>query len=313
LANINKADLVTRPFGIIYSPDPNGVREVQFSDVKSSAYKEEDSVKSDMRYASGVDDFSMGAGGSASSATEVRHLRESTLERVRLFVNHLGDSYSKVMRCWISMYRQFLSEPMRIRITGENGKVEFPLIEKDDLMGNFDFKATVIPSIAGKNDVDKKQNMDLFQLLSQMPFIDIQKLTSKVLLPWGWDLESIVAENQPAPGGETGLEGMMPPEVTEELPNIGSGEVPQSVIDQAVAMIGGTPAEGASPFAEASNPINLLQGGGVPPTVASIPSSTTNPRGANRKVGGKVNTNIPNNANNSVESNLLNRTMNIQR
>jgi len=315
LANINKADLVTRPFGIIYSPDPNGVREVQFSDVKSSAYKEEDSVKSDMRYASGVDDFSMGAGGPASSATEVRHLRESTLERVRLFVNHLGDSYSKVMRCWISMYRQFLSEPMRIRITGENGKVEFPLIEKDDLIGQFDFKATVIPSIAGKNDVDKKQNMDLFQLLSPMPFIDLQKLTSKVLLPWGWDLESIVAESQPASEGATGLEGMVPQEATseEELPQIGSGEVPQSVIDQAVAMIGGTPAGGASPFAEASNPINLLQGGGMPPTAPGIPTSTTNPRGMSRGAGAKVNTNIPNNANNSVESNLLNRVQNIQR
>lgn len=91
LANINKDELVTRPFGIIYSIDPNGVREVQFSDIKASAYKEEDLLKGDMRYSSGVDDFSMGAGGASSSATEVRHLRESTLERVRLFVNHLGD------------------------------------------------------------------------------------------------------------------------------------------------------------------------------------------------------------------------------
>src|ERR1035437_1330544 len=70
LANINKDELITRPFGIIYSVDPNGVREVQFSDIKASAYKEEDLLKSDMRYASGADDFSMGAGGGASSATE---------------------------------------------------------------------------------------------------------------------------------------------------------------------------------------------------------------------------------------------------
>lgn len=98
LANINKNELVTRPFGIIYSIDPNGVKEVQFSDIKASAYKEEEMLKSDMRYSSGVDDFSMGVGGGSSSATEVRHLRESTLERVRLFVNHLGDAYSDVLR-----------------------------------------------------------------------------------------------------------------------------------------------------------------------------------------------------------------------
>src|SRR3990167_6774437 len=78
LANINKDELVTRPFGIIYSIDPNGVREIQFSDIKLSAYKEEELLKSDMQYASGVDDFSMGIGsGGNSSATEVRHLRES--------------------------------------------------------------------------------------------------------------------------------------------------------------------------------------------------------------------------------------------
>ena len=133
LANINKEELVTRPFGIIYSVDPNGVREVQFSDIKASAYKEEDLLKADMRYASGVDDFSMGAGGGANSATEVRHLRESTLERVRLFVNHLGDGFADLMRYWMDMQRQFFTKDMYIRIIGQDGEVQFPLIEKEEL------------------------------------------------------------------------------------------------------------------------------------------------------------------------------------
>ena len=203
LANINKDELVTRPFGIIYSIDPNGVREIQFSDIKMSAYKEEELLKNDMQYASGVDDFSMGVGGGSSSATEVRHLRESTLERVRMFVNHLGDAYADVLRYWMDMTRQLFSESMTIRIIGEDGRQKFPLIEKDDMMGYYDYRATVLPSIAGQDEVKKKQDMDLYQLLINLPFIDPQKLTTRVISTWGWSLDGITkpeGEEQPQVG-----------------------------------------------------------------------------------------------------------------
>ena len=322
LANIDKKQLVTRPFGIIYSPDPNGVKEIQFSDIKSSAYKEEELLKGDMRYASGVDDFSMGAGGGGgTSATEIRHLRESTLERVRLFVNHLGDGYAVMLRYWISMYQQFFTKSMTIRIIGEDGQELFPLIEKDDLMGQYDYKASVIPSIAGKNDIDKKQGMDLFQLLVTMPFIDQRKLTSKVLQSWNWSLDSITQPEEPAqpPMGEEMMGQEVPPEVamgmagqgmpTNGLPTgMSGGEVPPDVIKAAIGMLGG---QSAAPggFGQAAAPINLLKAGSLPPTAPKIP--TSNSRGLNR--GGKVNTNIPIKTTYSPEGNLYNRATNIQR
>ncbi len=313
LANIDKKELVTRPFGIIYSTDPNGVREVQFSDIKASAYKEEDLLKADMRYASGVDDFSMGAGGTAGSATEVRHLRESTLERVRLFINHLGDSYAQLLRYWLVMYKQFFTASMTIRVIGEDGREQFPLIEKDDLRGEFDFKASVKPSIAGKNDIDKKQGMDLFQLLINMPFVDPRKLTSKILSSFSWSLDSVSKDEEPMGGMPPGMDpamagaqpGATPPGMGQAMPGLppmapppgptkmnlpmtqSSGEVSPSVIKQAIAMLGKGAAE-PSPFAQAALPINLLQSKGLPPTARGVPA--TNPRGANRT--GKVNTQI---------------------
>lgn len=329
LANINKADLVARPFGIIYSVDPNGVREVQTSDIKPSAYKEEDLLKSDMRYASGVDDFSMGVGGGSSSATEVRHLRESTLERVRLFVNHIGEGLSEVQRYWISMWRQFYTKDIIIRITGENGNVEFPLIEKDDLEGEFDFISTVIPSIAGMNDVKKKQDMDLFQLLIALPFIDPEKLTSKVLHDWNWNLESIkkvLEEAQPQTPEEleAALSGQpVPPEQGGMMPEgmpLKTRTVPADIMASALDKLGGPGAGSAflgeanrtSPIAEMGAPVNLLRGNSVPPTARGI-GGTTNPRGLNRKVGGKVNTNISTKQTSNPESNLMNRVFNVQK
>lgn len=346
LANINKEELVTRPFGIIYSVDPNGVREVQFSDIKASAYKEEDLLKSDMRYASGVDDFSMGAGGGANSATEVRHLRESTLERVRLFINHLGDGFADLMRYWMDMERQFFTQDMVIRIIGDDGKELFPLIQKDDLEGRFDYKASVKPSIAGQVDIQKKQNMDLFQLLINLPFVDPQKLTQKTLVPWNWNLDSI-SKGEEAPqeptlgpdGQPVGPDGQplspemaamavgaQPPGMSQGMPSPGGAPVVPSpgfsgnqispdVARGALAMLrGGTGGPPPSPFAQASGPINLLQSGSMPPTAPRIPLPTTNSRGMNRKAGGKVNTNTSIHGNKSnPESALANRASSLQR
>lgn len=327
LANINREELVTRPFGIIYSIDPQGVREVQFSDIKSSAYKEEDMLKGDMRYASGVDDFSMGVGGGAASATEVRHLRESTLERVRLFVNHLGDAYAEVLRYWMDMTRQLFTKEMTIRIVGDNGEIEYPLIEKDDLMGMFDYRASVLPSIAGQMDIKKKQDMDLFQLLINLPFIDPRKLTAKVIQPWGWNLDNISQQEQAGPQGAMtpemmmgGQEGGMPPGAPAGAPSpeaaLGGASMPQmsqipsSVLSGALSMLR-KPGEGVSPFAQAGAPIDLLASGGLPPTVKGAPTPTTNPRGLNR--GGKVNTNVSRGGNTNPEAQLENRVSNIQR
>lgn len=350
LANINKEELVTRPFGIIYSIDPNGVREVQFSDIKQSAYREEDLLKQDMRYSSGVDDASMAVGGGAGSATEVRHLRESTLERVRLFVNHLGEAYSDVLRYWMDMQRQFFTKPMHIRVLGKDGEATYPLIEKDDFKGNFDYVATVLPSIAGQLDIKKKQNMDLFQLLINLPFVDPKKLTSKVLQDFGWNLDGITSaeeagappgEAQPGAAGAMGPEmpppgGEMPPEMPmpspegEQIPpGLNPNGIPPDVLMSALKILGANPEESAassSMFSQANSPINLLQGG-APPTVPGVKASagggpgpgkyspggkTTNIRGMNR--GGKVNTNGNNlNANSNPESELLKNVHNLQR
>ena len=309
LANINKDDLVMRPFGIIYSPDPSGAREVQMSDIKPSAYREEELLKEDIRYAAGVDDFSMGGGGSASSATEVRHLRESTLERVRLFVNHLGESYSIALRYIVSMWSQFMTEEMVIRIIGEDGKEAFPVIEPDDLMGEFDFKATVIPALAGQNEVKKKQDMDLFQLLGQLEFIDQQKLVAKILFDWNWDFESIKKQEQEAPPMPEEMMGVQEPPIEEQL---GGKKVSPEVVRDILGRLGESPesfeglARQPGGYAEMASPVNLLEGG-TPPT----PKGAPNPRGLNR--GGKVNTNIPTKGTSSPESSLLNRVANIQR
>ena len=114
-----------------------------------------------------------------------------------------------------------------------------------------------------------------------------------------------------------GMPGGMPP---EQGPSTENPYIPRDVLQNALSMLRNPQealaqagaAGGASPFGEASNPINLLNSRGAPPTPRGIPApQTSNPRGMNR--GGKVNTNVASNKKTSTESNLLNRAASIQR
>jgi hypothetical protein len=325
LANIDKRDLVTRPFGIIYSLDPNGAREIQTAGIDASAYREEDLLKADMRLGSGIDDSSMGQGGSSGSATEIRHLRESTLERVRMFSNHLGDGLSIAMRYFISMYRQFWTKKFEIRVVGESGKNEYPIVEKDDLEGYFDFKATVIPSIAGKEEIRRKQDMDLLQLVlnPMFPNIDAEKVLGKILIDWKWDIEDIKKEMEPvAQEMEAESQGEM---LSSAEP--GGGVIPSDVLSSALSMIGDNRETfgeqvGDNPMQELQNPIDLVQRGTEvsPPTVNDTTSNRQGINSPGRQGGvanrtGKVNTNVSTSprANSDVASRQVSQANNIQR
>ncbi|MFA5376195.1 MAG: hypothetical protein WC455_10670 [Dehalococcoidia bacterium] len=307
-ANIAKKDLAVRPFGIIWSPDPNGVRPVEFSDVKQSAYQEESLLKADMAYATGVDDASRGVQ-SGGSATEVRHLREATLERVRLFINHLGDGYSDLHRLWISMWGQFMSKSMAIRVTGSDGQLSWPVISRDDLKGNYDFKSTVKPSSSGRNDVDKKQAMDLFQLLVQFPFIDKRKLLSMTLVPFAYPVDKLVVEGQEAMPAD-GADGQAPVEQNDLQKYLDESGTSSAISPEAYnAILKELEDRGAqqSPFAAASQPM-MLDPNQVPPAAPD----TTNPRGMNRS--GKVDTNIPTlRGASDTGASILNQAKSIQR
>ena len=106
----------------------------------------------------------------------------------------------------------------------------------------------------------------------------------------------------------------------------GYGLVPRSSLRHAIRLLrrqGESDPRAASPFAQAQDPINLLQQTGLPPTVKGVPAPDKSQKrdqfmpnigGHNRQPGAKVNTDISSgNKTASVHSGILNRTFNIQR
>jgi hypothetical protein len=102
-----------------------------------------------------------------------------------------------------------------------------------------------------------------------------------------------------------------------------SGLIPRSSLHSVVSHLrrtGESYGSTGSGFSQFSNPLNLLAKGGIPPTPQGIPTADKsrssiipNLAGHNRKLGGKVDTNIPTgNKNASTQSSILNKTFSIQ-
>lgn len=305
-AGVRKEDLKVRPFGIVWSPNPDAVKPIDFGDVPQSSYREEELLKSDMRFATGIDDASMGVAGASGSATETKHLRESTLERVRMFINHLGYSLTAVQSIWLTLFRKHLSKEVAVLITDEKGYETEEIVTKDDIMGEFDLQATVSPSIEGRVEVEKKQAMDLFQLLApyaqQGSPLDIMKVLKVTMVPFKIPIESVRNDEQAAlpggmPGGMPGATpGGMPPSAAalmkagESSAPAGAGLPESTYAALADSIEGLIPSQGSIPplTAGVSGDVNPSANPSEPPKGAP---DTTNSRGMNRR----VDTNLPSN------------------
>lgn len=170
---VSQNDLVARPFGIIRTTDMNAIRALEVPDIHSSAFKEDDIAIRTGGMATGIDDWSRGMQGPASAtATAVTTQKESTLERVKIFVRTLeSDVYAPLTRYWIAMAHSLSSTEKLKRIT-DNGEVEEKddminvpiniktkdgdiktLISKDDLLGLFDFKVSALSTLSATKEL----------------------------------------------------------------------------------------------------------------------------------------------------------------
>lgn len=218
---LDEADLVPRPFGTIRTPNPQSVVPLEYGDIKSSAYLEDDKYMEAGKMATGIDDYSRGLQGSAStSATAVTLQKESTLERVKLFVENLESSYSDIMRLWLENDKQFLKNKKIERIIGNDPDApkevinaldrpfrtrkgalfDYPIIEKDDLMGQFDFIIASLSTLAASKELKRKNNVEILDKAIQggQNDLDMPELWSKVFEDMDWEPTRFLKKAQAA-------------------------------------------------------------------------------------------------------------------
>jgi len=165
---MSEQDLVARPFGIIRTTDVNAIRPLEVPEIHQSAFVEDDIAIKTGGMASGIDDWSRGVQGPASAtATAVTAQKESTLERVKIFVRTLeSDVYAPLARYWVAMGAN-LSPTEKLKRITHNGEEEErkdminvpidintdegdikTLLSKDDLLGLFSYKVSALSTLS---------------------------------------------------------------------------------------------------------------------------------------------------------------------
>lgn len=123
--DLDDEDLITRPHGII-SVNTNGlplnqaIVPLEYGDIPSSAYKEDEQLLDDIRRAHGIDDRIEGASGNGT-ATQAAILKEAALKRINL-ISQLTemDTLVRVGRLKWSNIQFFYPAPRIERVIEEN-------------------------------------------------------------------------------------------------------------------------------------------------------------------------------------------------
>ena len=217
LPGYKQSTITVKPLGILWTNDPNSVKELKFGDVNSSAFVEPDHIKEAMRIAVGIDEYTTTAGrDQKQTATVASFMREATLEGVKLFLIMLRNSYVMHFDHWISMIQQFwttkgVMPDKAIAILMRHG-----LITKDseNVEGLFDDEYEMslesTSSLATSSELRKAKDLELWGLLK-----DVNELTDpetgtvysvrkfkvlmKIFEDYGWEPNNYVSKTKVTP------------------------------------------------------------------------------------------------------------------
>jgi len=247
LPGYKQSTITVKPLGILWTNDPNSVRELKFGDVNSSAFVEPDHIKEAMRIAVGIDEFTTTAGADRKeTATVASFMREATLEGVKLFLIMLRGSYIMHFDHWISMIKQFWTKKSvmpdkAIAILTRHGLIT----EADEsVSGLFDDEYEMslesTSSLASSSELKKSKDLELWGLIKDVnELIDAEtgtvysvkkfKILMKLFEDYGWEPTNYITEQKqpaliptdqgmPSPAGEA-------PAISPDVPPLAGNQL----------------------------------------------------------------------------------------
>jgi hypothetical protein len=217
LPGYKQSSITVRPLGILWTNDPNSVRELKFGDVNSSAFVEPNHIKEAMRIAIGIDEYTTTAGADQKqTATVASFMREATLEGVKLFLIMLRNSYVMHFEHWICMMKQFWTTKsvmpdkavailMRHGVITETDENTEGIFDYD-----YDMSLESTSSLATSTELRKSKDLELWGLIK-----DVNELTDpetgtvysvkkfKILMKlfedYGWEPDNYISETKQPP------------------------------------------------------------------------------------------------------------------
>jgi len=217
LPGYKQSSITVRPLGILWTNDPNSVKELKFGDVNSSAFIEPSHIKEAMRIAVGVDEYTTTAGkDTKETATVASFMREATLEGVKLFLIMLRGSYIMHFEHWISMVKQFWTTKGVVPDKAVAIMMRHGLItpEVENIEGLFDDEYEIslesTSALASSSELKKSKDLELWGLIKDVDqIVDAEtgtiysvkkfKILMKLFEDYGWEPDNYISEIEQQP------------------------------------------------------------------------------------------------------------------
>lgn len=193
-ANVDRKQLVFKQGGIIEVDEMDDLEEMGVSDVPSSTFTEEQTIKQDMQDTSGAHDVVMGTSTSSETATTTMSKDNNASMRFKLVISSVEKSLLVgVSRLMMQLNQQFMDTDKVMRVTGEKG-AKWVRLSPEDIQGEFDLTAagsSVEPQ--ANKEAFKQRMVELFGIVSNNPIM--QQYPDKIMALLGKVFEAFDMKN----------------------------------------------------------------------------------------------------------------------
>lgn len=225
-ANIDPAQLKSRPNGFIEVDDHNDIKELDVNDVPSSAYTEETVIKNDMDVTSGVYNYTRGEPAdrreTATTASILAQAGNDRFESQVLQIGWGGFSDSALQLAWLN--RQYIDRQTEIVVVGDNGKEETVDISQEDI--DVDLQIIPAPSSlfsAANKQLQQNALVQLSNILVNNPVVNQKEYLKRVFEAFDFSnpdvlfTEEVTQATEPTMQESTTTGEVTPEEVTDSL------------------------------------------------------------------------------------------------
>lgn len=226
---IDLAQLVTRPHGIIETPDIEAIKPLQIPPLDPSHFRAEDEIRRDIELVTGVNDFVLGqyrsSTGFNDTATGISLIQQTALKRLGQKGQIVQRSIRDVAIQVFALIQQFQPRGTQIRVLDNENRtrIRFIDVSPQALMHSYDFNVVNAPAL-GSKQFRIQELMQLLQIVVQTQAAGgmsepVSRLYKRIIeemdIPNPQELAGYPGFNQPIPnlGMEAGsYEEVMSPE-----------------------------------------------------------------------------------------------------
>lgn len=207
-ANIDVAQLKSRPNGFIEVDDHDDLREMPVYEVKDSGFTEETIIKNDMDVTSGVYNYTRGEPAdrreTATTASILSQAGNDRFESQVLEIGWGGFSDSALQLAWLN--RQYIDTETEITVVGDNGKTSDAVINQEDI--DIDLQIVPAPSSlfsAANKQIQQNSLVQLSNILVNNPAVNQQEFLKRVFEAFDFsNPDSLLTQTSGMDTGDTG-------------------------------------------------------------------------------------------------------------